>query len=78
MSAYHWIIILLCLGTCGLLYACTYDVVSDLHEHAYTNTSDASRGTDIIWKVWQFLPVACIASVIIYAFMMGQKQGGGF
>ena len=78
MSAYNWIVILLCLGFFGLLYASTYDVVAEIHDDAYTATDEAATGVKILWMCWKFAPIGCLVAVILYAYMSGQKTGGGF
>lgn len=78
MGAYDWIVILLCIGFFGLLYASTYDVVKECKDDAYTNTTQAANTVNIFWKCWQFLPIGCLAACILYAYLSGQKRGGGY
>lgn len=78
MGAYNWLVILMCLGFFGLLYACTYDVVSSFHDTAYTGSDDAVKATGILWACWKYAPIGCIIAVIIYGWINSQKQGGGF
>jgi hypothetical protein len=78
MAAYNWIVMLLCMGFFGLLYACTYDVVAAIHATAYTGTDEAALAVKILWSCWQFAPIGCLTASCIYAYMSGQKQGGGF
>lgn len=66
------------MGFFGLFYASTYDVMKLCYEDAYTSTDDAATGVKIVWNCWKFLPIGCLAAVVIYAYMSGQKQGGGF
>ena len=76
MASYNWIVILLCLGMFGLLYASTYDVVYEFYLSAYTSTSDASTAVQIMWLTWKYLPVICIVSTTLYGYMEAQKTEG--
>ena len=73
MSAYNWIVIMLCIGFVGLLYACTYDAVAAVKEDAYLGTQEARTATNILWKCWQFLPVCVLVGGLAYGFLSSQK-----
>ncbi|AAM05971.1 hypothetical protein [Methanosarcina acetivorans] len=78
MAAYNWIVILLCMGFFGLLYACTYDVVAALYASAYTGTDDAALAVRILWTCWKYSPLGCLGACCLYGYLNSQKQGSGF
>ena len=73
MSAYNWIVIMLCIGFVGLLYACTYDAVAQVKDDAYMGTKEARTATNILWKCWQFLPICILVAGIAYGVLASQK-----
>ena len=78
MAAYNWIVMCLCMGFFGLLYACTYDIVAAFYATAYIATDDAALAVKILWACWKFAPAGCLVACGIYAYTSGQKQGGSF
>lgn len=73
MAAYNWIVIIFTVLGFGLLYACTYDIVSEMHDHAYTSDQEALTGVKIVWLSWKYSPIVVLFSAILYGYMSGQK-----
>ncbi|AKB78643.1 hypothetical protein MSHOH_2160 [Methanosarcina horonobensis HB-1 = JCM 15518] len=73
MAAWNWIVIIFTVLGFGLLYAATYDVVKDMHEHAYTGDAKAQTGANIVWLCWKYSPVAVLFACMIYGFTVAQK-----